>query len=364
MNGATLLVALAALPAAAGPVERRLYVTGAEAITVHDVDGGHRLLRRIALAGAGDYKGIAASPALGRLFVSSHARDELISVDLTSDGEVWRKRLGKYTDSMAVTPDGRSLYVPFRDEDCWRVVDAATGAVKATLPVGRGNQYQVDSIASIGPHNTWMNRDGTRVYLEVLTLPYVFIADTTRNALIGKVGPFTKGVRPFVVSDDESYVYASVDGLLGFEVARARLAKDRWGGPLVRRIEAQPPPARVAEIFQPPARRPHSTPSHGINISPDQKEIWMVDGVYGYVYVYDITGASPRQTAAIPLFRDPKERPHPGWMTFGLDGRFAYPDGGAVIDTASKKVVGWIPPSEKLIEIDFRGGKAVAAGHR
>jgi hypothetical protein len=37
----------------------------------------------------------------------------------------------------------------------------------------------------------------------------------------------------------------------------------------------------------------------------------------------------------------------------------AYPDGGVVIDTQTKKVVAKIRISEKLIEIDFRNGKPV-----
>ena len=90
----------------------------------------------------------------------------------------------------------------------------------------------------------------------------------------------------------------------------------------------------------------------------------MVDGVYGYAYAFDVTALPPKQLASIPLFVDPKEQPHPGWITFGIDGRFAYPDGGAVIDTKTKQVVARIPTSEKLIEIDFRNGKPVKAGHR
>jgi hypothetical protein len=34
--------------------------------------------------------------------------------------------------------------------------------------------------------------------------------------------------------------------------------------------------------------------------------------------------------------------------------RYAYPDGGAVIDTSTKKVVASIPTSEKLIEVDLK----------
>jgi DNA-binding beta-propeller fold protein YncE len=229
--------------------------------------------------------------------------------------------------------------------------------------VGRGKQYDVDRIADIGPHNTWMSPDGKRAYLAVLTMPYVFVADTATNEVIGKVGPFGKGIRPFAVTDDETRVYASVDGLLGFEIGAVRDG-GHWGGGLLQRVEARTPAARVLEVGPAPARKPHSTPSHGINIRPDQKEVWMVDGVYGYVHAYDVTGPAPRLLASIPLFADPRERPHPGWISFGIDGRYAYPDGGAVIDTATKAVVARIPTSEKLIEIDFEGGSPMRAGHR
>ena len=127
---------------------------------------------------------------------------------------------------------------------------------------------------------------------------------------------------------------------------------------------ATTPAERLAEIPRPPARKPHSTPSHGLNLHPNQKELWMVDGVYGYVYVFDVTSATPQQIASIPIFGDPKGRPHPGWLTFGLSGEYAYPDGGVVIDTKTKRVVARIPTSEKLIEIDFENGRAVRAGHR
>jgi DNA-binding beta-propeller fold protein YncE len=197
----------------------------------------------------------------------------------------------------------------------------------------------------------------------VLTLPYVYIADTKTNQLIGKVGPFSKGVRPFAVSDDEKYVYANVDGLLGFEVGAVRDGA-KWGGPMLHRVEAKTPPGRLAEYPNPPAHKPHSTPSHGVNLRPDQKEVWVVDGVYGYVYVYDVTSLPPRYVAGVPIFKDPKEHPTPGWISFSIDGRYAYPDGGVVIDTATKKVVARIPTSEKLLEIDFMDGKPVKAGHR
>ena len=362
LKSALLLTILAALTMAAAGVERRLYVTDSSGISVYDIDNGHKLLRKIELPGSGDYKGIAASPQLGKLYVTSFKGDVMICIDLLTDAVVWKKKYGRYADSMAITPDGQTIYLPFRDEDSWWVINAADGAVKAKIPIGRGKNYAVDPIATTGPHNTWINAAGTRVYMEVLTLPWIFIADTATNQVIGKIGPFSKGVRPFAISADEKYAFASVDGLLGFEVAAVRTG-DAWGGKMLYRIEAQTPQDRLAEV-DPPAHKPHSTPSHGINLRPDQKEVWMVDGVYGYVYAYDATVMPPKYLAGVPLYKDARERPHPGWITFGLDGRYAYPDGGAVIDTRTKKVAVRIPTSEKLIEVDFEDGKPAKAGHR
>ena len=361
-HSAILITAAAMLLEAAGSghPERRLYVTDKTGISVYDIDNGHKFLRKIDIPDSGDYKGIAASTALGKLYVTSYKKDDLICLDLKTESILWRKNdLGKYADSMMLTPDGKTMYLPFRDEVFWRVLNADNGSILTTINTERGKQYNVNPIASIGPHNTWINPNGKRVYMEVLTVPYLYIADASTNQVLGKVGPFTKGLRPFAVTENDKYVFANVDGLLGFEVAEAQP-----GGKMLYRVEAHTPPERLAQVQHPPAHKPHSTPSHGINLTPDQKEIWMVDGVYGYVYVYDVTQMPPRQTASIALFRDPKDQPHPGWITFSIDGLYAYPDGGAVIDTATKKVSAWIPTSEKLIEIDFENGKPVQAGHR
>src|SRR5205814_2928402 len=128
----------------------------ASGISVYDIGHGHALVRKIAIPNSGDYKGIGASPQLGKLYVTSHRGDELIAIDLATDSIVWRKTLGKYADSFWVTPDGKRIYLPFRNEIVWRVVDADNGAVLAEIPTERGRRYDTDPIADIGPHNTWM----------------------------------------------------------------------------------------------------------------------------------------------------------------------------------------------------------------
>jgi hypothetical protein len=71
----------------------------------------------------------------------------------------------------------------------------------------------------------------------------------------------------------------------------------------------------------------------------------------------------PRQVASIAL------RDQPGWITFSLDGRYAYPSTGEVIDTKSRKIVvalrdekGREVHSEKVVEIVFQSGVPVRAG--
>jgi DNA-binding beta-propeller fold protein YncE len=355
-----LLLCAATLPGA----QRLLYVADkTSGISVYDIDHGHKFIRKIEVPDSGDYKGIMVSPPLGRLYLTSYKRDELIAIDLATDKVVWRKKHGGYADSGMVTPDGKRLYIPYRDGDDWKVIDAASGDVLASIKTEHGQNYTDRPIGGVGPHNTWINPSGTRVYMSILTVPWIYVADTATNQVIGKIGPFGKGIRPFALRDDEKYLYANVDALLGFETAEIQKGA-QYSGKVVERVEARTPAKRLDELRNPPAKKPHSTESHGINIRPDQKEVWVVDGIYGYVYAYDVTRVPAKQVGAVPLYTEPSQQVRPGWISFSLDGKYAYPDGGCVIDTHTKKVVARISTSEKLLEIDFEGTKVLRAGHR
>ncbi len=81
------------------------------------------------------------------------------------------------------------------------------------------------------------------------------------------------------------------------------------------------------------------------------------------MHIFDATVAPPRQVASIEV------REEPGWITFSIDGRYAYPSTGDVIDVATRKIIarltdvnGTAVHSEKMLEIDFAGSKAVKAG--
>jgi 6-phosphogluconolactonase (cycloisomerase 2 family) len=107
----------------------------------------------------------------------------------------------------------------------------------------------------------------------------------------------------------------------------------------------------------------HGCPSHGIGLTPDEKELWVVDAFNERVHVFDSTALPPKYVTSIKL------REQPGWVTFSLDGKYAYPSTGEVIDVATKKILtaladekGGEVHSEKMVEIHFADGKPVAAG--
>jgi len=75
----------------------------------------------------------------------------------------------------------------------------------------------------------------------------------------------------------------------------------------------------------------HGCPSHGIALTPDEKEIWLADGIFKKIHIS-------------PNTEDPKEshHRHPAgtyWITFGLDGKYAYASSGDIIEVSTHKVV-------------------------
>ena len=69
-------------------------------------------------------------------------------------------------------------------------------------------------------------------------------------------------------------------------------------------------------------------------MTPDEKEVWVVDAANQRVHVFDNTVMPLRQGPSIAL------REQPGWVTFTLDGRHALLSTGEVIDVKTKRIAG------------------------
>lgn len=100
-------------------------------------------------------------------------------------------------------------------------------------------------------------------------------------------------------------------------------------------------------------------------MAPDETELWVADGHNSHMHVFDAAREPPVQVASIPV------RDQPGWITFRIDGAFAWPSSGEVIDRATRTTVGLLTDehgaavaSEKMLEIDFQDGNPVRAGNQ
>ena len=96
------------------------------------------------------------------------------------------------------------------------------------------------------------------------------------------------------------------------------------------------------------------------------EEVWVLNDEWGYLHVFDTKAnpAQPKFKGHVELF-DKIDEPwnaHSGlrWVAFSLDGKYCYPSDGSVVNCETgKKTSMNISPSEKLLEVEFRNGKAV-----
>src|SRR5207249_3470644 len=106
---------------------------GGHGVLVFDIDHGHRFVKRIPARGLDEHgkplnvKGVCASAATRRLYVSTLRY--LTCFDLASEKILWEKEYDGGCDRMALSPDGRVIYLPSLEKEHWHVVDALSGAV-------------------------------------------------------------------------------------------------------------------------------------------------------------------------------------------------------------------------------------------
>ena len=344
----------ARLTPAAAQEERYLYVAlpGSDAvdsdrsvrILVFDIARNHRFVRRIPVwpAGVGGdaevVRGTAASARAGRLFISTTSR--LAAIDLQTERIVWERRYdSRCCDRLAVSPDGRTIYAPAFGSPKWYVIDAATGELRAAIAV------------TGWPRDTVYARDGKHAYLAAWESAVLSISDTARHAVVKEVGPFSASLCAFALNAAGTLAFANVDGLVGFEVG------DLQTGLILDRV--------AADGFDQRAAADYECPSHGIAFTPDQRELWVADGVQNRLQVFDASVYPPVARTTVDLPDQPR------WIAFSIDGRYAYSSTGDVIGAAEKNIIGALEDaagakvvSEHFVEIDFVERRPVRSTER
>jgi DNA-binding beta-propeller fold protein YncE len=328
-------------------------------IDVYDLDHGLRLVARWYVPEAHALRGVAMSPRTHLLYFSvggnggSSGKGAVVAYDVVRNRVLWVRHFPTGTDGLAVTPDGRTLFVPEGErsfDDVWYVVRASSGRIERKIHAGPG------------PHNTIVAPDGRLVYLGPRNSRWLYVASTRTDRIVRRVGPLAPGVRPFTIDGTQRYAFTTATGVLGFQVSNLRTG-------------------RVLYSVRPPGRggRSLGTPSHGISITPDSREVDVIDVPEARVFAYDVTGLparAPRLLAQIALRPNMKGEESPcggdcgraGWLQTSLDGRLLFVgDDGDVIDLRTHRVAAFLPAlrnSRYLFELDWRGDTTVRTSTR
>jgi hypothetical protein len=316
-------------------------------IVVLDVDRNFEFVKRIptwnvaASISPEEVSGVAASSATNMIYLATRGR--LAAFDLATEQKIWEQTYdGACCERPEVTPDGKTLVVGSDLKDFWYVINAQDGALKGKIQAPKSNFA----------HNMGLSADGKTVFMAPNGVTMTVGDVPSMKAL--KTITFSDHIRPFVINHDATRVYANVNNLLGFEIADVKT------GEVVKRIEAPAElwKAKWADVTQ--HFYGHACPSHGIALTPDESELWVVDNINYGVLVYDNTGEWPVLKSSFPTTASAD------WITIGIGGQYAYLSSGDVVDVKTKKIVAQMKDeygrqmhSEKLLEISFSNGKLV-----
>lgn len=372
-GGTVASVAVQATPAVggSGPAAPRLassqtggthhyeYVFPDGAMYVYDIDDGLRLVQKVSLPGIHAIRGVVVSPRTRTLYIShggdggANGNGSLLAYDLLNNTVLWNRHYGRGIDAMAITNDGSRIYMPDGEaarDGIWTVINARNGVVSGIIHAGAG------------AHNTLIGRSGRRVYLGGRNYRYLDVASTATNRIVERVGPLLSGVRPFTVNGRETLAYTTATGFLGFQVSSlgtGHVLYTMTFGPRFRWNRA---------TFAPTA------PSHGITLSPNERQLWVIDAPNSYVHVFDVSGL-PRRPRRIADIKLPDrvsgvesgcsyDCARDGWLQHSRNGCLVFVgDSGDVLSTVTFKPVAFLPAlrnTRRFLELDWRAGVPIS----
>ncbi len=351
MSRATRLIAfpllLAALASAQSETKRYLYMgtpDGAQkegrpagaGILIFDIDNGHKLVRRIDIPIFEEgLRGFAGNLKTHRVFYSS-TNHRVGAFDLETEKVVWENTYGAGADRSSVTLDGKKIYVP---TGWWY-----SGGDSGFLVVNADNGKLIKRI-NVSPqaHNSVVSLDGKLLYLGSRTMLSIF--DTKDERLIRQIPDVgERGIFPYTMDSKGEIGYVCLGDHVGFDVVNLKTGKKLH---------------RVLATDEPIAHR-----THGVALTPDETELWISDQVGKKLFIYDATKMPPVEKTHVDL----SQGGH-GWITFSMDGKYAWSHTPDIFDVKTKKLVatfrdetGRPISGSKFIEVHIRDGKVVAMG--
>src|SRR5947209_7525383 len=196
----------------------------------------------------------------------AHGSGSVLAYDLLAHRVLWAVNLSTGIDSGAVSADGRLLYMPdgeLSPNGDWYVLDTANGHVTGKI-----------STPGTGPHDGVLSADGRILQLGDRNYSHLLIYDTQTHKLQVRVVALVGGVRPNTINGSDTLSFTTATGFDGFQVSS---------------IASPGAPVLYTESFG-RCSGPFTTCSHGISLSPDNREVYVIDTVHKAVQVWDVHG--------------------------------------------------------------------------
>ena len=253
--------------------------------------------------------GVCAPGNRRQLFTTIESEKNLKVIDTATNKVTDTIPLTGTPNQCAATPDGRFVGVPIRDSNSVDLVDMTLHRVVKVLPVSL-------------PHNCYNAGSNEELFVSSMGSHEIDIIDLRKLEYSSKI-PVGGIPRPYAVSRDGKTMYVALTDLHGFVVVSIPERK------VISQVDLPPAPPSTCPL------EPH-TPTHGLELSPNGRELWVTSLADGGVYVYDIPTKklSPEiHTGACP-----------NWITLSPDGRYCCvsnsgSDDCSIIDARSRREV-------------------------
>jgi YVTN family beta-propeller protein len=265
--------------------------------------------------------GAAGAPDGSQYYFSNEADHTLDVVDGKTFAITKKIKLSGRPNNVAITKDGRRVYVAIREEP---------GAVDV---IDTSSLMNVNSIPTKGPvHNPFLTPDGKHLIAGSIEGRSVTVIDAKTEKPLWSM-PFDQGVRPitFDTNPDGSTkrMFVQITDFHGFYIVDFATRKE------IGRVTlpSVPPEQRHLDMLQ-------GSPAHGIGVTPDGKSLWVCSKLNGRLYQYSMP--------ELKLMGGVEVGSHPDWLTFSPDSKTVYAANAgsnsvSAVDIASRKEVARIP---------------------
>ncbi|MBI3491553.1 MAG: beta-propeller fold lactonase family protein [Acidobacteria bacterium] len=265
--------------------------------------------------------GAAVAPDGSRIYISDEAESTLDVVDGKSLKVIKRIKLSGHPNNIAVSRDGRRVYVG---------IIQAPGGVDVIDTSSFQNVKTLQTKGSI--HNAYVTPDGKYVVAGSIQGKTVNVFDTQTEQPAWTL-EMDLGIRPMTFSTNPDgstkWIFVQLTGFNGFAVVDFATRKE------INRIKNPDLPPGKKTV---PAG---SDPSHGMAVTADGKTLVVCSRLNNFLYAYSLPDLTPLGGAELG-------GKGAGWVTLTPDGKTAYvanpvTNDVSVVDIKSLKEVTRIP---------------------